>query len=60
MSKWYITSDFFWRGGKKILGPFNSQELALKIRELLEFKNRPDTYFVDELTHELTAPKDIK
>lgn len=55
MSKWYITTDILERGGKKVMGPFESQELAIDVRTLLEFKiatesgeTKPQTFWVDE------------
>lgn len=47
MSKWWITTDALARGGKKILGPFESQELALEVRVYVEAAHKTDQYWVD-------------
>lgn len=57
-SKWWIATDALARGGQKVLGPFESQDLALDVRTFLEAvprHKRPDgparlaeTFWVDE------------
>ena len=34
--KWWICVDALARGGEKLLGPFESQELALEVRRHVE------------------------
>lgn len=51
MSKWFITTDKLPEG-RKVMGPFESRELALDVRTLLEDARRGETYWVDE---EVTA-----
>ena len=49
MSGWWITTDILARGGKKVLGPFETQELALTVRALKEkAEGTGRTYWVDE------------
>lgn len=43
-TQWWICHDNSI--ATKILGPFNSQGLAVKVRVLLEFKNSPKTYWL--------------
>lgn len=55
---WWICTDVLARGGEKVLGPFESQELALDVRTFIELvprHKRPDgparlaeTFWVDE------------
>lgn len=33
---WWITTDVLARGGAKVLGPFESQDLALEVRTYVE------------------------
>jgi hypothetical protein len=55
---WWVCTDVLARGGAKVIGPFESQELALDMRTLLEavpMLKRPrttaarqqDTFWVD-------------
>jgi hypothetical protein len=44
---WWIADEQLNRGGKKILGPFESRDLALEVRTLLEHVRRPQTFWVD-------------
>ena len=46
--RWWIATDFFHNGGRKVMGPFESQELALRVRSLLENNQNHRTYAVDE------------
>jgi hypothetical protein len=46
--EWWIATNFFRLGGKKVLGPFKTKELALSVRELLEKSEvSKRTYAVD-------------
>jgi len=48
--KWWITTGPLDGGGEKaekVLGPFESQELALQVRAYVEKVNAPSTYWVD-------------
>jgi hypothetical protein len=45
--EWWITTHFLDKGGKKVMGPFVSRDLAIEVRVLREaFEGRCD-YFVD-------------
>lgn len=44
---WWITTDFFNKGGKKVMGPFCSRSLAMEVRTLRETVERHSSYFVD-------------
>jgi hypothetical protein len=44
---YWICTERLRHGGKKVLGPFSTQKLALQVRTLLEFKNQPTTYWLD-------------
>jgi hypothetical protein len=48
--RWWITTGPLPAGGEKVLGPFCSQELALKVRTYLEFATQSAgrTYWVDD------------
>lgn len=48
-NKWWITNGYFKDGGKKVLGPFESKDLALAVRNYVEYVNGSRTYFVDQL-----------
>lgn len=48
--RWWICTDALARNGRKILGPFESQELALQVRTYVEKVDNPVTYWVDEET----------
>ena len=57
MSGWWITTDILARGGVKVLGPFETQELALTVRTLKERAERTGiTYWVDEEEDDADAP----
>jgi hypothetical protein len=46
---WWICSDVLSRGGRKVLGPFINQELALTVRRYLEeAEHCKGRYWVDE------------
>ncbi len=45
--RWWITTAAFPEG-QKILGPFESQELALKVRSYVERTEGHNRYWVDE------------
>jgi hypothetical protein len=47
VEKWWITDDWFDHGGVKILGPFESKELALRVRSYVEHGTQR-TYYVDK------------
>lgn len=47
-TEWWICSDFRRQGGKKMLGPFQTRDLALTVREMYEVRHKPRTYAVDE------------
>jgi hypothetical protein len=46
--RWWIATKPLHQGGEKILGPFESQELALDVRVYVEKVNAPTTYWVDD------------
>ncbi len=46
-TQWWITTDFFTRGGKKVDGPFSRRDKALKERSILEKKSGGRTYAID-------------
>jgi hypothetical protein len=52
--RWWITTDALAAGGGKVLGPFCSQELALRVRTYMEAARQSAgdgrTYWVDEET----------
>lgn len=51
--QWWICTDVLARGGEKLLGPFESQKLALEVRRHVEagglLRNKKDgrTFWVD-------------
>lgn len=45
---WWIADGILAQGGKKLLGPFGSQELALQVRTHVEAAAPGPTYWVDE------------
>lgn len=47
-SRWWICTDALARGGRKVLGPFVDQELALKVRGYVEKAEARDDLWVDE------------
>ena len=47
--RWWICEQPL-PNGKKILGPFESRELALEVRTYVEKVNAPATYWVDNET----------
>lgn len=47
--RWWIMTDWLNLGGSKVLGPFGSGELAIKVRTLLEQTTPGVTYCVEEL-----------
>ena len=44
---WWITTDFLNRGGRKVMGPFVSSELAREVRALREQVEGHWNYFID-------------
>lgn len=47
--RWWICDERLPRGGRKILGPFESKELALGVlKRVVEKASAPATYWVDE------------
>ncbi len=50
ITDWWITTDFFSRGGKKVMGPFVSMALAIEVRALRESSEHRSDYFVDSET----------
>ena len=46
---WFITTDFFDNDGKVYdgWGPFGTQELAFRVRALVEHKERRSDLFID-------------
>lgn len=46
--KWWVTTGIK-QGGKKLLGPFVSRELALSVRTYMEIAEAPATYWVEEV-----------
>lgn len=48
-TEWWICTDWLARGGRKVLGPFVSRDLALDVRGYYEKARHEDgRYFVDE------------
>lgn len=47
VTEWWIATNFFRHGGKAVLGPFKTQELAFQVRDLIEQVNKPTTYAID-------------
>lgn len=45
---WWIATDLRRLGGKRLLGPFVTRDLALDVRAYVEKVNRPTKYAVDE------------
>lgn len=45
---WWVCTDVLARGGRKIIGPFESQELALRVRTLIEKAEGHEKIWVDE------------
>jgi hypothetical protein len=47
---WWIATDELAKGGEKILGPFESRDLALEVRVYVEAhpRYRPRTFWVDQ------------
>jgi hypothetical protein len=52
---WWITTGIK-QGGKKLLGPFATEDLALSVRTYMEIAEAPATYWVEQLK-ELDQPK---
>ena len=53
---WWICTDVLARGGEKLLGPFESQDLALEVRRHVEAGGllrgkRDRTFWVDSEVH---------
>lgn len=46
--RWWISTGPLARGGRKVLGPFADQELALKVRTYVEKAENRDDLWVDE------------
>lgn len=46
--RWWVCTDVLVRGGRKIIGPFESQELALRVRALVEKAEGHERLWVDE------------
>ena len=46
-ARWWISTGILARGGIKVLGPFETKELALDVRRYVETVNAPETYWVD-------------
>lgn len=44
---WWITTAFLDEGGKKVMGPFATLELAIEVRTLRERVEHVASYFVD-------------
>lgn len=49
VNRWYITDEFFANGGKVVMGPFVSRELAMAVRSLREEVEGHHRCFVDEI-----------
>lgn len=45
--QWWICTDVLARGGKKVMGPFVSQELALAVRAYVEAADKREDLWVD-------------
>lgn len=46
---WWITDGFFYRGGKKVAGPYLTLNAATKARSELEAAEGHHNYFIDEV-----------
>lgn len=46
VGQWWITTGLS-QGGKKLLGPFNTRDLALSVRTYMEIAEAPATYWVE-------------
>lgn len=46
--RWWICTDRLTLGGLKVIGPFESRDLALEVRFFVEQVNKPETYWVDQ------------
>lgn len=46
--QWWIADGQIAAGGKKILGPFATKDLAFEVRRYVEIVNAPATYWVDQ------------
>ena len=47
--QWWVTTDRLDHGGRKIIGPFKSQDLAIRVRSYVEkVENRSDLWVDDE------------
>ena len=45
-TKWWITTNFFDKGGEKVLGPYASMQLALEARRAAEASTSA-AYYID-------------
>lgn len=45
---WFVATDFFHRGGRKVAGPYPTQDEAIAARTELERVEGHSRYFVDE------------
>lgn len=45
--EWWIATDLRRNDGKKLLGPFDSRDLASEVRFLYETVNAPQTFAID-------------
>lgn len=48
--KWWVTTGLKLNG-KKLLGPFESKDLALDVRKYMEMAETPATYWVEEVSN---------
>ena len=46
--RWWICTRPLDQSGTKILGPFESKDLALRVRDYVEFATNPETYWIDQ------------
>lgn len=54
---WYICTDFFRNGGQIVMGGFETQSLALKVRHMYEKQTSGRTFAVDKLTAQQSKEK---
>lgn len=48
LERWWIATDELSRGGKKLLGPFESRDLALEVRQYVEAFHKGSTFWISK------------
>ena len=48
VEQWWIATNLLDKGGKKVMGPFATHELAIEVRTLRENAEGHAAYFVDK------------